>query len=81
MPDEDSDDAVAFTMPLGDRQGCRRCPTDPLSAALARIHESMAAKARRSDAGSTLQLAAFQSAVGSATVAGDLRAWLAERRA
>ncbi len=74
LPVEDSDDAVYYTLPwlIG--------KVAPLStdrdAALRRIHDAAFAKVEASAPGSTLQLAAYQAAVSSATDSGLLRAWL-----
>ncbi len=74
LPVEDSDDAVFYTMPWAITK------VAPLAAepqtALRRINAAALAKAIASDAGSTLQLAAFQATVSSATDAGQLRPWL-----
>ncbi len=74
LPVEDNDDAVYYTLPwlIG--------KVAPLStdrdAALRRIHDAAFAKVEGSTPGSTLQLAAYQAAVSSATDSGLLRAWL-----
>ena len=74
LPVEDNDDAVYYTLPwlIG--------KVAPLStdrdAALRRIHDAAFAKVEASAPGSTLQLAAYQAAVSSATDSGMLRAWL-----
>jgi aminopeptidase N len=74
LPVEDSDDAVFYTMPW---VVAKVVPltADP-GAALARVHVATLAKADASGAGSTLQLAAFQAAISSATDAVLLRVWL-----
>ena len=74
MPIEDSDDAVSYTMPWAVSKVAGL--SDDPAAALARIHTVMLAKAQASEPGSTLQLAAFQSAVASAGDPAVLRRWL-----
>jgi aminopeptidase N len=77
LPVEDSDDAVFYTLPwvLG--------KVVPLSAdpeaALRRVHAATLAKVEGTQPGSTLQLAALQAAISSATDSGVLRSWLAGR--
>jgi aminopeptidase N len=77
LPIEDSDDAVFYTMPwvIAKVAPVTADPED----ALRRIHGATLAKARTSGAGSTVQLAAFQAAVGSAGEPMLLRAWLEGR--
>ncbi len=74
LPVEDSDDALHYTLPWAIAK-VAPLAADP-DAALGRIHRAALAKALGSPAGSTLQLAAFQSAVGSAAEADTLRSWL-----
>jgi aminopeptidase N len=77
LPVEDSDDAVFYTLPWV------LAKVVPLSAdppaALRRVHAAARAKVESAEAGSTLQLAALQAAISSATDAGQLRTWLAGR--
>ena len=74
MPIEDSDDAVSYTLPWAIEKAAG-LSADP-AAARGRIHAVMAAKAIASEPGSTLQLAAFQSAVASSSDEAVLRRWL-----
>ncbi|GAB3789055.1 aminopeptidase N [Nocardioides ungokensis] len=77
LPVEDSDDAVFYTMPWAISKVVPLA-SDP-DAALRRINAVALTKVSDADAGSTLQLSAFQAAVSSATDAGQLRTWLAGR--
>ena len=77
LPGEDTEDALAYLLPWAvDRVA-------PLSRDraefLARLHRAALDRALASEPGSTLQLAAFQGAVASATEATRLRAWLEDR--
>ncbi len=74
LPSETNDDAVGYTLPwlvrkvaavAGDRVG-----------ALERIHAATRSLLAATPDGSTIQLAAFQSAIATATDAGLLRGWL-----
>ncbi|WP_110183464.1 aminopeptidase N [Nocardioides solisilvae] len=75
MPHEDNDDALQYTMPwaISRGAGLGRAPEE----AAARIHAAMARRVATAPPGSTLQLAAFQSQVATATEPEQLRAWLA----
>jgi aminopeptidase N len=77
LPGEDSDDAVFYTLPWV------LAKVVPLSAdpaaALRRVHAATLGKVETTEAGSTLQLAALQAAISSATDSGVLRTWLAGR--
>ncbi|WP_114423273.1 aminopeptidase N [Nocardioides houyundeii] len=75
MPHEDNDDAVNYTLPWAIASGVELGP-DPAAGA-ARIHRTMLSRAGSAPAGSTLQLAAFQSAVATAADESRLREWLA----
>jgi aminopeptidase N len=77
LPVEDSDDAVFYTMPWVLAKVVPLA-TDP-DGALGRVHRATLAKARTAGSGSTLQLSAFQAAVGAADDAALLRAWLEGR--
>ncbi|NYD41932.1 aminopeptidase N [Nocardioides panaciterrulae] len=77
LPSEDTDDAIFYTLPWTLREVVPMT-TDP-AAAMDRLHAVLVEKATGAAAGSTLQLAAFQSAVSTATDAGQLRSWLAGR--
>ena len=77
LPVEDSDDALFYTLPWVVAKVVPLA-TDP-GGALRRVHDAAAAKVGSAPAGSTLQLAAFQAAVSSATDPGGLRSWLAGR--
>ncbi len=77
LPTEDTDDAVFHTLPWALREVVPMT-ADP-AAALDRLHTVLVEKATRAPAGSTLQLASYQSAVSTATDAGQLRSWLAGR--
>ena len=74
LPVEDSDDALYYTLPwvLAKVVPLTADPAD----ALARVHRATLAKAQASAAGSTLQLAAFQTAAGSSSDTAQLRGWL-----
>jgi aminopeptidase N len=75
VPSETNDDAVGYTLPWLVRK-VAPLAHDPV-AALARIHDACAVLLQRSPAGSTVQLAAFQAAVASATDGDLLEGWLA----
>ncbi|MBB6625771.1 aminopeptidase N [Nocardioides sp. KIGAM211] len=77
LPIEDVDDAVFYTLPWLLTK-VAALAADP-RAALVRIHAAATAKGATAEAGSTLQLSAFQAAVSSATDSGELRSWLAGR--
>jgi len=76
IPAEDNDDAVDCTMPWAIGK------VAPLSNdrddALARIHRASRALLRTAPADSTLQLAAYQTAVSSSSDIDELRSWLAD---
>jgi aminopeptidase N len=77
LPVEQTDDAVFYTVPWA-LQKVVPLTSSP-TASLERLHTVLLEKATQAPTGSTLQLAAFQSAVSTATDAGQLRAWLAGR--
>jgi aminopeptidase N len=76
VPVEDNDDALRFTLPwaIGKVAALSADPRE----ALARIHRACRARFESADPGSTVQLAAFRSAVSSATDAEILQRWRAE---
>ena len=74
IPVEDSDDAVTMTLEWA-RSAVVPVAVDP-AVALARVHDTAAARVATSTAGSTLQLAAFQAQVYSSTDTDVLRSWL-----
>lgn len=77
MPAEDSDDALQYTMPWAIGT-VAPLSADP-DAALRRLHGLSCSMLEAAEQGSTLQLAAFQSATSSSTDPGLLRSWLASR--
>jgi aminopeptidase N len=76
LPVEDSDDALFYTMPWVLTKVVP-LTADP-EAATARVHRATLAKVESSPPGSTVQLAAFQTAVSSGD-AGVVRGWLEGR--
>ena len=74
IPVEDNDDALTWVLPWA-RRDAAALSDDP-SAALGRVHRASLARLDTADPGSTVQLAAFQSTISTATDATVLRAWL-----
>ncbi|RYP87072.1 aminopeptidase N [Nocardioides guangzhouensis] len=77
LPSETNDDAVGYTLPWLIKK-VAPLSDDPV-AALGRIHAACRALLAASPAGSTVQLAGFQAAIGSATDGDLLEGWLAGR--
>ncbi len=77
MPIEDSDDAVSYTMPWAIAL-VAALSADP-RAALVRVNGTALAILEAADAGSTMQLSAFQAAISSSADPGQLRSWLEGR--
>ncbi len=75
LPSETNDDAVGYTLPWLVRSVAPLCD-DPV-AGLGRIHDAARQLLAVAPAASTLQLAAFQSAISSAVDQDVLEAWLA----
>ena len=75
IPVEDNDDALTWVLPWA-RRDAAALSDDP-SEALGRVHRASLARLATADPGSTVQLAAFQSTISTATDASMLRAWLA----
>jgi len=73
MPVEENDDALAYTLAWATKR-VAPLSADPL-ASLRRIHSACRSRLGTVEPGSTAQLAAFQNAIGSATVADELRTW------
>jgi len=77
LPVEDSDDALFYAMPWVTGKVVP-LTADP-AATMLRVHRAVLDKLASCEAGSTLQLAAFQSAVSSSADAAELRSWLGGR--
>ena len=74
MPYEDNDDALTAVLPWA----VRVAGVDPEpEQAVARIHDALWRRTLSAPTGSTLQLAAFQTVVATATDVDQLRAWVA----
>ena len=77
LPSETNDDAVGYTLPWLIRKVAPLA--DEPVAALGRVHGACRALLDAAPAGSTVQLAGFQAAIGSATDADLLEGWLLGR--
>ncbi|MDT0201445.1 aminopeptidase N [Nocardioides sp. AE5] len=73
IPTETNDDALAYTLPYLSRK-VAALSAEP-SVALGRLHDACQALLERAEAGSTVQLAAFQGAVDTCTAVDVLQAW------
>jgi aminopeptidase N len=74
IPVEDNDDALTWVLPWA-RRDAAALSDDP-SAALGRVYRASLARLDTAEPGSTVQLAAFQSTISTATDATQLRSWL-----
>ncbi len=75
LPVEDNDDCLFYVLPWA-RSEVAALSDDPV-AALARVHRASRTRLDSAEPGSTVQLAAFQSTVSSASDVGELAGWLA----